>query len=173
MPATALQSISADIIPGLNRLPAFPWRDPSSVPPEKLAELISSLEDACRQNPAHAGLRTFLGMAYAMNYDVPKSMEALEDACRINRESFFAQLKYSELLFRLRIVNRAEEETARALELASTGWELSLARKQLVEIRRLKRKGAARPIWSKSLLAPSIGFAFILLAVAFLYTVWK
>jgi hypothetical protein len=173
MSATTLKNMTVDLIPSNNRLPAFPWRDPSSVPPEKVAELVSSLEIACIEDPQNAGLRTFLGMAYAMNYDVPQSMDALEEACRMKPENFFARLKYSELLFRLRIADRAEEETIRALELANSGWELSLAREQLSEIRRLKRKGATRPEWSKSLKAPAIGFAIILLAVSFIFLVWK
>jgi hypothetical protein len=173
MSTSALTPISTEIISSLNQLPAFPWRDPSSVPPEKIAELISSLKEACAQDPTNANLRTFLGMAYAMNYDVQRSMDALEEACKIEPENFFAQLKYSELLFRLRLVDRAGIETSRAINLANTGWELSLARKQLSEIRRLKINGAVRPLLWKSLKAPAIGFALILLAISFVYLVWR
>jgi hypothetical protein len=173
MSATAIKTISSETISSLNGLPAFPWRDPSSVPPEKVAELIASLEGACAQNPAHATLRTFLGMAHAMNYDVPRSMDALEEACRMQPENFFARLKYSELLYRLRLAERAEEETTRALALANTGWELSLARKQLVEIRGLKGKGAARPLWTKSIKVSAIGFGLVLMVISLVYMVWK
>ncbi len=47
-------------------------------------------------------MRTCLGMAYAMNYDVYKSMDALEDAVELDPQHFFAQLKYAELHYRLR-----------------------------------------------------------------------
>ena len=50
-----------------SRLPALPWRDPHSVPPEKLAEFIESLRQACAQNPDNADMRTCLGIAYAMD----------------------------------------------------------------------------------------------------------
>lgn len=173
MSTAALSPIPEYIVAGSNRLPAFPWRDPSSVPPEKVAELISTLKEACEQNLTNATLRIFLGMAYAMNYDVPRSMNALEEACKMEPENFFAQLKYSELLFRLRLADRAELETSRALALANTGWELSLARKQLSEIRRVKIKGAVRPLLWKSLKVPAIGFAIILLAISLVYLVWK
>ena len=156
-----------------SRLPALPWRDPHSVPPEKLAEFIVSLREACVQNPDNADMRTCLGMAYAMNYDVYHSMDALEEARRIEPENFFAQLKYSELLYRLRIVDRADEETLRALDLAGSGWELSLARRQLSEIRQLRRKGLTRPRWTKSLKAPAIAFLLLLLGLSWMYIVWK
>ena len=70
-------------------------------------------------------------MAHAMNYDVYKSMDALEAAVQLEPDNFFAQLKYAELHYRLRALIRAEEETLKASELAGNAWELSLARKQL------------------------------------------
>ena len=59
---------------------AVPWRDPHSVSPAELKEYIGFLEKACEEHPRSADLRTCLGMAYAMNYDVYKSMDALEAA---------------------------------------------------------------------------------------------
>jgi len=156
-----------------SRLPVLPWRDPHSVPPEKLAEFIASLREACTKNPHNADLRTCLGIAYAMNYEVYPSMDALEEARRIEPDNFFAQLKYSELLFRLRVIDRAEEETLTALNLAGNNWEMSLARKQLSEIRRLKHKGMTRPRWTKSLKASAIACLFLLLGISWMYMVWK
>ncbi len=156
-----------------SRLPALPWRDPHSVPPEKLADFIASLSKACAENPENADLHTCLGIAHAMNHDVYPSMDALETARRIEPDNFFAQLKYSELLFRLKVIDRAEEETAAALGLAGNGWELSLARRQLSEIRQLRRKGLTRPAWTKSLRAPAIGFLLLLLGGFSIYMVWK
>lgn len=156
-----------------SRMPALPWRDPHSVPPEQLAEFIASLTDACAKNPDNADLRTCLGIAYAMNYQVYPSMDALEEARRIEPQNFFAQLKYSELFFRLRIIERAEQETLAALNLAGNNWEMSLARKQLSEVRQLKHKGMTRPHWTKSLKAPAIAFLFLLVGISCVYMVWK
>ena len=156
-----------------SRLPALPWRDPHSVPPEKLAEFIASLSQACVENPENADLHTCLGIAHAMNYDVYHSMDALEEARRIQPDNFFAQLKYAELLFRLRIIDRAEEETSAALNLAGNNWELSVARRQLSEIRQLRRKGLTRPLWTKSLKASGIAFLLLLLGITCMYLVWK
>jgi hypothetical protein len=178
MPTSALRTIReeafpASAIPATDQLPAFPWKDPFSVAPEKLQEIIVSLENACAQNPGNAGLHTFLGMAHAMNYNVYKSMDALQAACRIAPQNFFAQLKYSELFFRLRLMDRAEAESARAMSLANSASEISLVRKQLSEIRRLKRKGVERTEWAKSLKVSAIGIGFIVLVISVFYMAWK
>src|SRR5439155_24347309 len=119
------------------RLPPVPWRDPHTVSPTQLAHYIGELERACEANPQSADLRTCLGMAHAMNYDVYKSMDALEEARAIDSTSFWAQMKYAELHYRLRALMRAEEETVKALALAEDPWQLGIARRQLQEIRRL------------------------------------
>src|SRR6267378_7199064 len=143
------------------RLPPVPWRDPHTVSPTELAKYIRMLEKACDENPHSADLRTCLGMAHAVNYDVYKSMDALEAAVRLNERHFFAQFKYAELHYRIRALHRAEEETLKAMDLAENSWELSLARKQLLEIRRLKREGTQKPEWTKSLKAPAIMLALM------------
>src|SRR3982750_4304630 len=95
--------------------PPVPWRDPHTVSPTDLAAHIHTLEAACEQNPRSADLRTCLGMAHAMNYDVYRSMEALELAVELEPEHFFAQLKFAELNYRLRALVKAEQETLKAL----------------------------------------------------------
>src|SRR3979490_1894849 len=106
--------------PQASALPAVPWRDPYGVSPVELAAYIQKLEEACLANPQSADLRTCLGMAHAVNYDVYKSMDALEDARTVDPGNFWAQLKYAELHYRLRALKRAEEETRRAADLAAT-----------------------------------------------------
>ena len=84
--STALQVIRTAQAPVLDRpirpLPV-PWRDPHTVSPAELKEYIGFLEKACEEQPRSADLRTCLGVAHAMNYDVYKSMDALEAAVAI------------------------------------------------------------------------------------------
>ena len=154
------------------RVLPIPWRDPHTVEPEQLAQYIIMLERACVQHPDNADFRTCLGMAHAMNFDVYKSMDALEEARRIEPENFLAQLKYSELYYRLRALDRAEEETLQAVNMAGNGWELSLARKQLGEIRRLKREGTQKPAWTKPLSVPVV-MLVLMTVVAGMLLAWK
>ena len=144
-----------ETLPVAERLPAVPWRDPHTVEPRELAAYIAMLETKCAENPRSADLRTCLGMAHAMNYDVYKSMDALEEAILIDPNSFWAQLKFAELLYRLRALPRAEKEMLGALDLAGNGFEASLARKHLLEIRRLMREGTQKPEWTKPLGIPA------------------
>src|SRR4051812_25997739 len=86
-------------------LPTVPWRDPHNIPKGELAAYIQHLERACVENPQSVDLRTCLGMAHAVNYDVDQSMIALEDARTLDPENFWAQLKYAELHYRLRVLD--------------------------------------------------------------------
>lgn len=156
----------------LQGLPPVPWRDPHTVSPARLREYIQVLETACDASPRSADLRTCLGMAYAMNFEVYKSMDALELAVQLEPSHFFAQLKYSELLYRLRALSRAEEETLKAVNLANNSWQLCLARKQLQEIRKLMREGTQRPAWTKPLAAPAIALVAMTLIVS-LTVFWR
>jgi tetratricopeptide (TPR) repeat protein len=153
-------------------LPPVPWRDPHTVSPAELTTYIQSLEQACLDNPRSADLRTSLGMAYAVNLDVDKSMDALETATSIDPENFWAQFKFAELQYRLRTLANAEEAAVKALELSKNPWHYNLARKQLQEIRRLRREGVRDVSWNKSLVPPTIVLSVMLLVI-FVAMSWK
>ena len=166
--STAVVPASTSLAAGLRHgLPPVPWRDPHTVSPTELFGYIQVLEKSCLENPESADLRTCLGMAYAMNYEVYKSMDVLEAATAAAPEHFWAQFKYAELHYLLRALPVAEEETLKALELARNTWELNSARKQLKEIRRLRREGTRDVAWTKPLTAPALVLAamFVLLFI--------
>jgi hypothetical protein len=107
-----------------------------------------------------------------MKFDVYKSMDALERAVELEPDHFFAQLKFAELHYRLRALVRAERETLKAVELAGNAWELSMARQQLQEIRKLMREGTQKPEWTKPLTAPAI-VLLVMTIVLCLAVNWK
>jgi tetratricopeptide (TPR) repeat protein len=152
-------------------LPSGPWRDPHSVA-GRTHEVIQTLEAACLANPESADLRTCLGMAHAVNLDVYKSMDALEEARAVDPEHFWAQLKYAELHYRLRALTRAEEETRRAADLARDPVQLAIARRQMMEIRQLLHGCVRNVHWNKPLTAPAIALS-LGLAVMFVRMMWK
>ena len=155
------------------RILPLPWRDPQTVSKAELSRHIDALERACKVNPHSADLRTCLGIAYAMNYEAYKSMDTLEAAVNLDGAHFFAQFKYAELWYRLRGLQKAEQETLRAVDLAGNGWELSLARKQLQEIRRLTREGTQKPEWNKPLKRPSLALLALTAILCLIAVVWK
>ena len=91
---------------------------------------------------------------------------------KLEPEHFFAQLKYAELHYRLRALERAEQETLKAADLASNAWELRLARKQLQEIRRLMREGTQKPEWTKPLTSPAL-WLLAMTVILCLAVYWK
>ena len=170
--STALATTNAPIVTTGALSPPASWRDPQTVPPEDLVAYIKKLEQACLAEPRSAILRTCLGMAYAVNYDVDKSMDALEAAVGLEPDNFWAQLKHSELLYRLRVLNRAEEGTLKALNLANDPWQLSVARNQLQRIRTLKHSCVRNVEWSKPLTLPALALAGMMLVV-FVVMMWR
>lgn len=153
-------------------LPPVPWRDPHTVSPAALSTYIQTLEHACLDHPRSADLRTCLGMAYAVNFEVYKSMDALEAATEVDPTHFWAQLKYAELYYRLRALPRAERETLAAADLAQDAWQLSAARKQLQEIRKLTHESARNVDWNKPLAVPTVVFSLMVLAM-FAVMMWR
>jgi hypothetical protein len=153
-------------------LPFVPWRDPHGVSPEALAVYIQQLEQACVANPQSADLRTCLGVAHAVNYDVYKSMDALEEARKVDPEHFWAQLKYAELHYRLRVLTRAEEETRKAADLATTPLQLAIARQQMKEIRALLHTSVRNVRWTKPLATPTVLLSLMFVAIC-IAMMWK
>ncbi len=173
MSSTALATVDLSLDSTRGRLAALaPWRDPHTVSAQELSTNIQKLELACLAEPRSADLRTCLGIAYAMNCEVDKAMDTLELAVELDPASFWAQLKYAELHYRLRILNRAEEQTLRALNLATDSWQLAIARKQLQEVRGLKHACVRNVAWTKPLTTPALVFSAMLIAV-FVTMMWK
>jgi tetratricopeptide (TPR) repeat protein len=170
--STALALTSARIQPLVQGPLPVPWRDPHGIARTDLAAYIAQLEAACLANPQSADLRTCLGVAHAVNFDVYKSMDALEDARRLEPDNFWAQLKYGELHYRLRALNRAEEETRRAADLATTPLQLALARQQMKDIRALLHACVRNVHWTKPLTVPALTLS-AMIVLMFVAMMWK
>ena len=172
MSNATLVTTHAPVVRWESLLPVVPWRDPHTVSQEDLSAYIRKLEQACLDSPQSADLRTCLGMAYAVNYDVYKSLDAFEAATSIDPEHFWAQLKYAELHYRLRALPRAEEETVKAANLAANPLQLSVARKQLQEIRKLQHECVRNVVFDKPLTVPALVFSAMMTAL-FAVMMWK
>jgi len=163
--SASLVKTSVKLQAQLQSIPPVPWRDPQSVSPDEIRGYIQTLEAACLENPHSADLRTCLGMAYAVNYEAYKSMDALEQATVVDPTHFWAQLKFAELQYRLRALILAERETLKAVDLAQNTWQLNLARRQLQEIRQLSRDSLRNVTWDKPLTVPALVLSALLLVM--------
>jgi hypothetical protein len=141
--------------------------------PAELARTIGELELACLENPKSAALWACLGIAYAVNYDVAKSLTALETATEVEPNHFWAQLKHGELQYRLRVLVHAEATTLKAETLAENPWQLSLARRQLKAIRKLTGGKSLQPdVVKPQRLVPALLFSLVILVLG-LASIWR
>lgn len=151
---------------------ALSQRDLTLASPAELVQTIGELELACLEHPKSAALWTCLGVAYAVNYDVTKSIDALETATGVEPDHFWAHLKYGELQYRLRVLMHAEATTLKAETLADNPGQLALARKQLKEIRKLTGGKSLQPgLVKRTRLVPALLCSAVLLVVG-LASIW-
>lgn len=120
------------------------FRDPRVLEPHERGDLIAHLRKSVELAPHVPEIRVLLGMALCVDLQAQDALEELRDAVKLAPDSFIAQLKFGELLMRLRICDQAAEHTQRAAQLASNDVQAELARKQATTIRTMLREGIER-----------------------------
>lgn len=120
------------------------FRDPRVLEAAERAELVAQLRCTVDSHPEIAELRVLLGMALCVDLQAQEGLEELRIAVEQAPDSFVARLKYGELLMRLRICQRAAEETHKAAQLAANAAQSELARRQAATIRTMLREGVER-----------------------------
>ncbi len=120
------------------------FRDPRVLEPHERTNLIAQLRVAVELEPSIPEIRVLLGMALCVDLQAQEALEQLRESARQAPDSFIVRLKFGELLMRLRICDRAAEETAVAAKLASNPVQSELARRQAATIRTMLREGIER-----------------------------
>lgn len=120
------------------------FRDPRILEPSERTELIAALREAVALAPQVAEVKVLLGMALSVDLQVQDALETLRAASSQAPDSFIAQLKFGEILMRLRICRQAEEVTCKAAKLACNTAQSELARRQAAIIRAMLREGVER-----------------------------
>ena len=137
-------AISAALRPGTTSLLERMFRDPRVLEPHERLDLLAQLRSAVELAPQIVELRVMLGMALCVNLEAQEAMNELQHAVEIAPNSFIAQLKYGELMMRLRVCDKAAEHTHEAARLATNAMQSDLARKQAATIRTMMREGIER-----------------------------
>lgn len=120
------------------------FRNPSVLDRDERTELVTQLQEAVALEPEVSELRVLLGMALCVNFDAQSALEEMREACSLAPDSFIAQLKFGELLMRLRVCDQAAEHTMLAAKLATTSLQAEMARRQAATIRTMQREGIER-----------------------------
>ena len=142
--AQATPALSAVLRPGTTSLLERMFRDPRILESHERLDLVAQLRSAVELSPQVVELRVMLGMALCVNLETQEAMEELREAVQMAPNSFIAQLKFGELMMRLRICDKAAEHTQAAARLASNTIQSELARKQAATIRTMMREGIER-----------------------------
>jgi Flp pilus assembly protein TadD len=120
------------------------FRDPRVLETTERKHLIVQLRAAVERFPDVPEVRVLYGMALCVDLQAQEALEQLRTASQQAPDCFIARLKYGELLMRLRVCDKAAEETHRAAVLASNGAQSELARRQAATIRTMQREGIER-----------------------------
>ena len=120
------------------------FRDPRALEPQERMDLIAQLRESVGLAPHVPEIRVLLGMALCVDLQAQEALEELRESVRLAPDCFIAQLKFGELLMRLRICDQAAEHTQRAVQLAANDVQAEMARKQAATIRTMLREGIER-----------------------------
>jgi hypothetical protein len=120
------------------------FRDPRVLEAPERKNLIAQLESAVERAPHVPEVRVLYGMALCVDLQAQEAMEQLRTAVQQAPDCFIARLKYGELLMRMRVCDKAAEETHQAAVLASNTAQSELARRQAATIRTMLREGVER-----------------------------
>ncbi|MGA9673349.1 MAG: hypothetical protein WBQ94_29435 [Terracidiphilus sp.] len=135
------------------------FRDPRLLEKQERGDLIAQLRSAVDLAPHMPEVRVLYGMALCVDLQAQEAMEQMREAVNQAPDSFIAQLKFGELLMRLRICDQAAEHTQKAAELACNDVQSDLARRQATTIRTMRREGIERGVFGslRSKLTPRRG----------------
>jgi tetratricopeptide (TPR) repeat protein len=143
-PAPAPLSLPAMLEPETSNLLQRMFRDPSLLDAPERKDLIAQLKSAVELAPQVAEVRVLFGMALCVDLQVHPAMEQMREAVNLAPDNFIAQLKFGELLMRLRICDQAAEHTHQAARLASNSVQSEMARRQAATIRGMQQSGIER-----------------------------
>lgn len=104
-------------------------------------EALDQLTGVCRDDPANAVARAYLGIAHLRLAHVADARFELEEAVRLAPESFICRTKLAELLARLGFYDQAQAQLDVALGLQPPDGDSRLAAMELRQFCKDKAKG--------------------------------
>jgi len=132
---------------------------------EAVAELSRSIQHAPTLPDAHM----FLGIAHALTSNIYPAIDHLEEAAKLDPDSFAAHFTLAQLHFKLRTPKPGYEAAARALKCLQTLEQRKMLTQLLKEERERERNGIARPSFTKPFSAPMLLLGSAVLAAAIIF----
>jgi tetratricopeptide (TPR) repeat protein len=133
------------------------------------AAAVAAFSRSVEHAPAFPAAHLFLGIAYALTSNIYRSIDHLEEATKLDPDSFAAHYTLAQLNFKLRIPAKGYEESTRALQCVQTLEQRKMLTQLLKEERERERNGIARPAFTKPFSTSMIWFAGSALAAAIIF----
>jgi len=130
------------------------------------AQAVGALSRCVELAPEFGEARIFLGIAHALNHSIYPALDHLEEATRLQPDSFAAHYTLAQLNFKLRIPRTGYEAAEQARQCATTLEQRRLLTHLLREERARGRNGIARPWFNKAMPARFLFLAASLIAAA-------
>jgi len=127
---------------------------------------VAALTLAVEQAPEYSDAHVFLGIAYALTHNVYPALDHLEEATRLDEDSFAAHYTLARLNFKLRIPQKGYEAAERARQTAVTLEQRKLLTALLRDEKAKEKNGIARPLFNKPFSVPALFLAGSVLAMA-------
>src|SRR5881296_734671 len=134
---------------------------------EAVAELSRSIQHAPTLPDAHM----FLGIAHALTSNIYPAIDHLEEAAKLDPDSFAAHYTLAQLNFKLRTPKPGYEAAQRALKCVQTLEQRKMLTQLLKDERERERNGIARPSFTKPFSTRMLIFASSAVAAAIIFLV--
>src|SRR6266566_5700967 len=132
-------------------------------------EAVMALSRSIEYAPAFPAAHVFLGIAHALTSNIYPAIDHLEEAAKLDPDSFAAHFTLAQLHFKLRTPKPGYEAAERALKCLQTLEQRKMLTQLLKEERERERNGIARPSFTKPFSAPMLLLGSGVLAAAIIF----
>src|SRR2546427_5203104 len=130
---------------------------------------VVALSQSIEHAPAFPQAHVFLGIAHALTSNIYPAIDHLEEAAKLDPDSFAAHYTLAQLNFKLRTPGPGYEAARRALKCVQTLEQRKMLTQLIKEERERERNGMARPSFTKPFSTRMLLLAGSVLAAAIIF----
>ena len=150
----AVQAAPAGMVPALAQ--QYLAEGVSHIQAGEAEAAVAALSLSVERAPEYSDAHVFLGIAHALTNNIYPALDHLEEATRLDEDSFAAHYTLAQLNFKLRIPQKGYEAAERARRCDMTLEQRKLLTALLREEKARERNGIARPLLAKPFSLPAL-----------------
>src|ERR1051326_3776771 len=132
-------------------------------------DAVTAFSQSIEHAPAFPAAHVFLGIAQALTSNIYPAIDHLEEAAKLDPDSFAAHFTLAQLNFKLRTPQPGYEAARKALKCVQTVEQRRMLTELLKEERARERNGIARPSFTKQFSTRMLLLAGSALAAAIIF----